>query len=382
MMYEFLRRNRDELIARCKEKVAQRPAREATTEQLSNGIPLFLDQLERTLAAEEGQDDAESLRISGPAGGDLRTLSEMGVSASAHGKQLMELGFTVNQVVHDYGDLCQAITDLAVERDAPFGISEFRTLNRCLDNAIAGAVTEFSYQRDLVLLRERDAITDQRVGALVHELRNALSNATLSVAALDAAGLPVSGATGGVLKRALTTMTHLINASIEEIRHNVAGDGREVFAVKDLIANAADGCSLYAIASGNTLAVGAVHPDLNVLADRERLLGALAHLLQNALKFTKIGTQVSLTVSATADLIVIEIGDHCGGLAADSVERMFSPFTQRNSDRSGLGLGLTIARQSVESDGGTLTVRNLPGVGCVFTMSLPRHNDMRRADPP
>jgi hypothetical protein len=47
----------------------------------------------------------------------------------------MELGYSVDHVVHDYSDLCQAITGLAIERDAPFAIEEFRTLNRCLDNA-------------------------------------------------------------------------------------------------------------------------------------------------------------------------------------------------------------------------------------------------------
>ena len=220
---------------------------------------------------------------------------------------------------------------------------------------------------------------DERIGSLVHELRNALSNATLAVAALEAGGLPVSGATGGVLKRAHTTMVHLINASIEEVRHSVgSGGGRKVFPVRDLIADAADGCSLYAKASGNTLSTVTVDPAIHVRADRERILGALANLLQNAFKFTAVGTQVSLIASASEDAVTIEIGDHCGGLAAGSVERMFSPFTQRNSDRSGLGLGLSIARQSVESDGGALTVRNLPGVGCVFTITLPRHKDMRQ----
>ena len=67
-MHEFLSNNRDELIGRCKRKVEQRPKRAATTQQLTNGIPLFLDQLTRTLRAEEADDDAESLRISGPSG--------------------------------------------------------------------------------------------------------------------------------------------------------------------------------------------------------------------------------------------------------------------------------------------------------------------------
>ena len=112
-MHTFLSNNRDDLIARCKTKVAQRPRRSATEQQLANGVPLFLDQLIRTLEAEDDDEGLESRRISGPAGGDALNLSEMGVSAAAHGRQLLILGYSVDQVVHDYGDLCQAITDLA-----------------------------------------------------------------------------------------------------------------------------------------------------------------------------------------------------------------------------------------------------------------------------
>ena len=70
--------------------------------------------------------------------------------------------------------------------------------------------------------------------------------------------------------------------------------------------------------------------------------------------------------------MLIDVQDHCGGLAHGSVERMFAPFAQHGHDRSGLGLGLSIARQSVEADHGTLSVRDLPGIGCVFTISLPQ----------
>lgn len=118
-MRNFLTHNRDELISRCKAKVALRPRRAATEQQLANGIPLFLDQLIRTFAAEEDDKPAESIRISGPSGGDSQALSEMGVTATAHGKELLTLEYTVDQVVHDYGDLCQAITDMAFERTPP-----------------------------------------------------------------------------------------------------------------------------------------------------------------------------------------------------------------------------------------------------------------------
>jgi len=75
---------------------------------------------------------------------------KVGASAILHGQDMLSLGFAVDEVVHNYGDLCQAITDLAVERDAPFSVEEFRTLNLCLDNAIAYAVTAFSSEHDLI----------------------------------------------------------------------------------------------------------------------------------------------------------------------------------------------------------------------------------------
>jgi hypothetical protein len=60
---------------------------------------------------------------------------------------------------------------------------------------------------------------------------------------------------------------------------------------------------------------------------------------------------------------------------------MFQPFTQGDTDKSGLGLGLTICRRSVEANGGTLSVRNMPGFGCVFTVNLPRHTITGAAAP-
>src|SRR5678816_3413546 len=136
----------------------------------------------------------------------IRDRSEMGVTATAHGKDLLMLGYSVDQVVHDYGDLCQAITDLAFERDAPFATGAFRTLNRCLDNAIADAVVEFSFQRDSRLARQQNAEENRRAGFLAHELRNSLQTATSSLRALELSGMPITGATGAILT---VSYTHL-----------------------------------------------------------------------------------------------------------------------------------------------------------------------------
>lgn len=372
MMHQFLTNNRDDLISRCKTKVAQRPHRAATGLQLANGVPLFLDQLTRTLEAEEADQGAESVRISGPSGGDSLALSEMGLSAAAHGKELLALGFSVDQVVHDYGDLCQAITDLAFERDAPFAIDEFRTLNRCLDNAIADAVTEFSFQRDAAIAQQQQTDTNQRVGFLVHELRNALGTATLAVSALELGNMTMAGATGAVLKRSLSVLDRLINRSLEEVRGAEAVN-RRTFSLAAFIADAQYAAQLDATSSGCPFSVPSVDPTLALYGNRELLMAALANILQNAFKFTHAQTEITLHAVAFGEHVLIEVSDHCGGLPFGSAEKMFSPFTQRGDDKSGLGLGLSIARQSVEDDSGSLSVRDVPGTGCVFTICLPLH---------
>lgn len=371
-MYQFLANNRQELIERCRAKVALREKRGASREQLENGVPLFLDQLTRTLHAEEEGKVGVSLRISGPTGGDAHALSEIGTSAAAHGRVLLGLGFTVDQVVHDYGDLCQAITDLAVERDAPFSVDEFRTLNRCLDNAIADAVTEFAKQRDIDIAGEHAAAETQRLGFLVHELRNHLSAALMAFRALETGTLAVGGSTGGVVKRALASMRALVDQSIATVRPAGGEPALETFSVAAFIADAKISALLYAATRQCTLHVAAVDPLLSITGNRMLLAAALTNLLQNAFKYTHPHSLVTLSVKEQGDRILIAVQDHCGGLPPGAAAAMFKPFAQVSSDRSGLGLGLSIALRSVEEDGGKLTVQDLPGTGCIFSIDLPR----------
>lgn len=381
MMHAFLSNNRDELIARCKAKVSKRPHRSATDEQLSNGVPLFLEQLRCTLIAEEEGIDDVAARVSGPSGGDTLALSEIGVAAAAHGKALLALGFTVEQVVHDYGDLCQAITELAEERDTPFQVDEFRTLNRCLDNAIADAVSEFSAQRDSLVAERMSSAANERLGFLVHELRNALQMANLSVRAMELGGLTLMGATGAVLKRSLASIRSLVDSSLAEVR--AGGDAtvpQTIFSIAALTEDARTAAQLEADVRGCVLFVAPVDPVLRVEANRDLLLGSLGNLLSNAFKFTHRHTAVNLAAYEIDDRIFIDVEDRCGGLAPDFAQTTFAPSAQLNIDRTGLGLGLAIARQNVEAMGGTLTVKDLPGVGCVFTIAFPNSTVERRSD--
>jgi signal transduction histidine kinase len=373
MMHEFLTENRGELIERCRMKVAQRPAPKATTEELDHGITLFLDQIIKTLKAEESAQGGESQRLSGSASGVDAVLSEMGIGAKEHGRELLQHGFTIEQVVHDYGDLCQAVTDLAVELNAPISNDEFRTLNRCLDNAIAVAATEFTAQRDN-MFADKDANANERLGFFAHELRNQLNSATLALTAIKSGSVGLTGATGAVLDRSLVALRRLIDRSLSEARMTAGMPVQHrLFSVADFIAEVQLSASLEAKVNKCVLTVSYVDSKLAVDADRELLLSAVGNLLQNAFKFTHPGSEVLLKVYAMADRIRIEVEDKCGGLPPGDVEKMFQSFTQSGADRSGLGLGLSMSRRSVEANEGTLNVRDIPASGCVFTIDLPRH---------
>lgn len=369
-MHNFLLENRIILIDRCKAKVAMRPRRTATDSQLAYGIPIFLEQLTRTFLAENNSDEKLSTEISGASGGDDSALSEMGMGATAHGEELLKLGYTVDQVVHDYGDLCQAITELAFEVNAPFKMNEFRTLNRCLDNAIAEAVTAFTLHHDVQIITKQRTDEKLRLGFLAHELRNSLGTATLAVKALESGSLSVGGATGAILKRSLSTLSSLISRSIAELNNN-SQRVFETFSVDDFISDAGLAARLDASLVNCELEIRAVDPALIITANKDLLHAAVANLLQNAFKFTQLDTVVTLHAYAVADRLIIDISDHCGGLSRAEASRMFFPFPDAGGPKAGLGLGLSIARQSIEADFGTLSFLNIPDKGCVFTINLP-----------
>jgi len=374
MLHEFLTDNRQELITRCREKVALRAAPGSHGAELDHGIGYFLDQLIKTLALEQGADLQSSRRVSGAAGGVAHGTSEIADAASKHGRELLRHGFTIDQVVHDYGDLCQSITELAFENNVPFATEEFRTLNRCLDNAIAEAVTEFTYLRDFDVAEKHANVVNERLGFFGHELRNLLNSASLALAAIKSGDVGLNGATGAVLDRSLAGLRRLIDRSLAEVRITAGLPiPRQLFSVADFIAEVKHTTALEAESKGCQLEVSAVDPQLALDADRDLISSAVTNLLQNAFKFTRPRSCVRLNAYAMADRIRIDVEDQCGGLTGSGdVDTMFLPFARAGSDLSGLGLGLALSRRSVELFGGTLTAVNLPKVGCVFTVNLPR----------
>ena len=183
-----------------------------TPAAIGHGVPLFLQQLVDTLRLEQSthtRDDSEPQATPAP--------TEIGRGAAIHGAELLRLGYTVDQVVHDYGDVCQAVTELAVEQKAPIAIDEFRTLNRCLDNAIADAVTAFG-RSGQTTINDRAETLNRRLDHFAEEQRRLVDIAIQSYTAIKTGNIGLAGSTGTLLTQALDDLRSLADRCLPEIR--------------------------------------------------------------------------------------------------------------------------------------------------------------------
>ena len=139
-------------------------------------------------------------------------------TANSDGDELFEQGYTVGQVVHGYGDICQVITQLAIEMNAPVTLREFRTFNRLLDNAIADAVSSFILHRDAPAKGDGAQDLHQRLGSVAEEQRKLLDAALVTLDAVKYGNVGMMGATAGILEDSLKKLRVLIDKSLPEVR--------------------------------------------------------------------------------------------------------------------------------------------------------------------
>jgi len=167
-------------------------------------------------------------------------------------------------------------------------------------------------------------------------------------------------------------MRDLLDRSFAEVRLKAGVHKRKHVSVAALIEDVGITAAVEAPHRGLQFTVAPVQEGVMIRADAEILVSALSNLIQNAFKFTRTFGHVSLKTYATVDRVLIEVEDECGGLPAGEIEHLFRLFEQGGADRTGLGLGLAISRKGVEDSDGAISVRDLPGKGCVFTVDLPR----------
>lgn len=352
MLNEFLHINRSEILELSAEKTKKLAGLRGNSEQLKVGLPLFYDQLIKVLEQKLSKHPRE----------------EMLTDAASHGKEFLSLGYSLSHVVHSYGSMCQAITELATIKNANISPHEFNILNGCLDIAIASAVSEFQF-RSNEASEEREI---KHLGFLAHELRNALSSATVAQEMIKAGLVGVGGSTASVLESNLVRMRNLIDRSLSEVRMRADSDLLvEKFRLSDLFDQIVVTAKIDASKKNQTISID-VDWKIEIEADRQFILSAVANIIQNAIKFTKSEGKILLRGTLVGDRVLIEVEDECGGIQVDKISSLFKPFVQENADRSGLGLGLTITQRAVHLSQGTIQVRNSPGVGCTIIIDIPK----------
>ena len=361
MLHEFINTNRDTIIARTRARLTSRQWPSASAHELENGVPMFLGQLVDILQLEEAAMPCSDDDISR--------------SATAHGAELLALGFNVSQVVHDYGDICQAITQIAVEQSAPITTAEFHTLNRTLDTAIAEAVTEHAR----LTARTTFSGETERMGQLGHELRNHIQTALLAYESLKRGTVAINGSTGAVLGRSLSGLRALVDSALSEIRLAAGTQQQDRMPLAAFLADITIAATLHADCRGISFEVEPIDGQLMIDVDPQLLGSAVQNLLQNAFKYTPSGGRVLLRAFQRGQQAIIEVEDQCGGLPATAGD-LFAPFTERRGgDRTGLGLGLSVARAAVRAHRGDIHIRNMPDKGCVFAIDLPLAGEQRGA---
>ena len=208
----------------------------------------------------------------------------------------------------------------------------------------------------------------RQLGTLAHELRNALASARMTFQLIRDGRAPTSGRSAEIIVAAFDRMQRLIGDALDEarVRGTAAPVRQERVALGALVRDVVD-----ATERPNDVEIGvSADESLVVEADTRLLNSALSNLVSNAVKFTRPHGHVEVRTFEHGAHIVVEVEDECGGLPDGATDELFQPFVQKGSERSGVGLGLAITREAVEAHGGVISVRNLPGKGCVFRIEL------------
>lgn len=364
MLYDFLVQNQKEILSKTMKKTLNLEALSPDSDLLKRSLPIFYNQLKSSLLLQKESTPSTAAK-------DEITRYEqenlVKKEAEIHGAELMRLGYTLPHVVYTYGTLCQSINELAEAQNVSFTKEEFQNLNRCLDIAIAAAITGHELSRSA-----RDTHREiERLGYLAHELRNALSSVNISLQLIKKGTAGFNGTTGQVLGKSLKRIEEIIERSLTEVKLHmepkIIKEPAFLLQVVDQIVMTAE---IEAHAKNQRIEVR-IEPTIIINADQHLFYSALSNIIQNAIKYTRQSGLIQIRANQNDENVVIEVEDECGGLTKPA-NQLFKPFEQFNKDRKGIGLGLTIAQRAIILNKGTIEAINLDKKGCIFRITLPR----------
>ena len=238
-------------------------------------------------------------------------------------------------------------------------------------------------QRAQQKLREADRRKDEFLATLAHELRNPLAplrNALYLARTAARAGDTAFAADAlhAMMERQVEHMVRMVEdlLDVARITQGKIALRLEPVDVARVVASAVETAAPTVKAAGCEIAVSLPAHALHVHGDAVRLIQVLSNLIGNAVKFSHLGGAIEVAARLEAGDVVLTVTDHGIGIPPDKLEDVFEMFTQLDSSlersKSGLGLGLALARQIVDMHGGTIAAFSAgPGLGSEFRVRLP-----------
>ncbi|GLC94508.1 hypothetical protein Tamer19_39160 [Cupriavidus sp. TA19] len=236
----------------------------------------------------------------------------------------------------------------------------------------------------LELLESGNRRLQSFLAILGHELRNPLApvrNAVEVIALTPDADTRIRHC-AAIIDRQLRQLERLVNDLLDVGRVTAGKLKMELTptAYNDVVSTSLEAIRPVLEAAGQQLVAELPAASPHVRADANRLGQVLLNLLSNATKYTPRGGTVSVRVQVEPARVVTTVSDTGRGLQPAALDRIFNLFSQEaESSRSGLGVGLALAKAVVEAHGGAVQADSAgPGKGSTFTVILPRSGAPRR----
>jgi signal transduction histidine kinase len=352
----LLASRRGDILGRWSRQIGRDHAEKALSRgELRDHLPEFFDEMVATLRSAE---DVHS-HDTAPSNGSLASV--------AHGAQRLRVGFDLTAVIHEYEVLTECILEEVEAAGGSLSITAFRRMQAVLNAGRAQAVSAYIDRRDAEIAHTHS----QHVAFIAHELRSPLMGAFLSVAVLRRNERPEDQRPLELLDRHLTTLRELVDQVLTADRLAAQIQlRRESLDMRALLEQVVADTRLSA--EHRHLEVAIQAPDaLSFSGDQRLLRSAIGNVLGNAIKFSHEGSAITLRAGRDANGVTVQVEDRCGGLPEGNPTELFEPFVQRGGNRTGFGLGLAIVKQAIQAHGGKVSVDNLPGKGCVFSLYVP-----------
>jgi signal transduction histidine kinase len=357
----LIRAHTDSLLDRWRAEVRALPsAQHLDTPTLNDHIPQLLRELADALASHADESIPEALSEGSP---------------PEHGRQRVDDGFDITEVVAEYNILRGCIHDLADANGLRLQGEPFHIVNRVLDGAIGLAVRTFASSRERDLKERRE----QYLAFVAHDLRTPLNAISLVTSVLESAhGGETSDATAPmlrILRRNVRELVGLVDLVLEENTGEPTENGVVLFR-RDLDLWPLTEALLQAMhpvaADAGAQLVNEVPQQLVVHADASLLHRILQNLVSNAVRYTAGGVVSIGAREVGADgTVECVVRDNGQGIPPLLLEKVFEKGESSQETDGSTGLGLAIVKSFVEAHGGTVDVESREGEGTMFRFTLP-----------